>query len=205
MIGTEAVLYIHGKGGGKEEAEHYRPLFPSRCVYGADCDVSSPGKAAEAIRDSAEKLKKEYGSVIIVANSIGAYFTMIAGIDDIIRRAYFISPIVDMEKLIRDMMRYSGVTESQLREKGAVTTPSGDELSWRYLSFVRRNPIKWSAPTFILYGEDDTLTSYETVTAFADSHNAELTVMKNGEHWFHTEEQMRFLDEWIINTEIKHE
>ena len=24
-----------------------------------------------------------------------------------------------------------------------------------------------------------------------------LTVMRNGEHWFHTEEQMKFLDEWI--------
>ena len=26
-----------------------------------------------------------------------------------------------------------------------------------------------------------------------------LTVMENGEHWFHTEEQMKFLDEWILN------
>ncbi len=24
-----------------------------------------------------------------------------------------------------------------------------------------------------------------------------LTIMKNGEHWFHTEEQMKFLDSWI--------
>lgn len=31
-------------------------------------------------------------------------------------------------------------------------------------------------------------------------HNAQLTVMQNGEHWFHTEEQMRFLDNWIKNT-----
>ena len=22
--------------------------------------------------------------------------------------------------------------------------------------------------------------------------------MRNGEHWFHTEEQMKFLDEWIV-------
>ncbi len=26
---------------------------------------------------------------------------------------------------------------------------------------------------------------------------ATLTVMKGGEHWFHTEEEMNFLDEWI--------
>ena len=30
---------------------------------------------------------------------------------------------------------------------------------------------------------------------------AELTVMPGGEHWFHTEEQMRFLDEWIEREE----
>ena len=48
-----------------------------------------------------------------------------------------------------------------------------------------------------LYGEHDGLTSIETVSAFAKRHHAELTVMPGGEHWFHTEEQMRFLDQWI--------
>lgn len=32
-----------------------------------------------------------------------------------------------------------------------------------------------------------------------ESHNANLTVMENGEHWFHTEEQVTFLDKWIKN------
>lgn len=32
---------------------------------------------------------------------------------------------------------------------------------------------------------------------FAEKHQAELTVMEGGEHWFHTEEQMAFLDDWI--------
>ena len=27
--------------------------------------------------------------------------------------------------------------------------------------------------------------------------------MKNGEHWFHTDEQMKFLDEWIIKSSKK--
>ena len=26
---------------------------------------------------------------------------------------------------------------------------------------------------------------------------ADLTVMPGGEHWFHTEEQMQFLDQWL--------
>jgi hypothetical protein len=39
--------------------------------------------------------------------------------------------------------------------------------------------------------------SIETITDFALKHNATLTVMESGEHWFHTEEQMLFLDNWI--------
>ena len=54
----------------------------------------------------------------------------------------------------------------------------------------------------ILYGSNDNLTSLETVLAFAEQHNATLTVMANGEHWFHTDEQMRFLDDWIRKNEV---
>ena len=39
--------------------------------------------------------------------------------------------------------------------------------------------------------------SIDTIMAFANNCGADLTVMENGEHWFHTEEQMKFLDEWI--------
>jgi len=35
---------------------------------------------------------------------------------------------------------------------------------------------------------------------FAEKHHAGLTVMENGEHWFHTDEQMQFLDNWIRKT-----
>lgn len=52
-------------------------------------------------------------------------------------------------------------------------------------------------PTHILYGGKDQLTSYETISDFANQTKATITVMENGEHWFHTEEQMRFLDNWI--------
>ena len=65
------------------------------------------------------------------------------------------------------------------------------------LRYVRSHPIRWDVPTQILYGENDALTSLETIRSFAVRHNAALTVMKGGGHWFHTEAQMRFLDDWI--------
>ena len=120
--------------------------------------------------------------------------------DKRIEKAYFISPIVNMEKLIMDMMALSNVTEDELKSNKEIQTDFGETLSWEYLCYVRKHPIKWTAPTHILYGEKDSLTSYETISEFANRVRATLTVMKNGEHWFHTEEQMKFLDNWIINS-----
>ncbi|MBE6086438.1 MAG: alpha/beta hydrolase [Selenomonas ruminantium] len=57
-------------------------------------------------------------------------------------------------------------------------------------------------PAQILYGEKDQLTSLATMKDFAEKHHAGLTVMENGEHWFHTEEQMAFLDDWIFVTKF---
>lgn len=49
----------------------------------------------------------------------------------------------------------------------------------------------------MLYGESDHMTSCGTISAFVKLTGAGLTVMKGGEHWFHTKEQMAFLDAWI--------
>ena len=191
------VLYIHGKGGSAAESEHYRPLFPHCDVIGLDYRTFSPWETGAEILGAVTELKDRYESIILIANSIGAFFCMNAGIDGLIDKAYFISPIVDMERLICDMMSWAQVTEEMLKEEGVIATAFGEELSWDYLCYVREYPIRWNVPTEILYGKKDNLTSYETAAAFAMKHYAKLTVMGSGEHWFHTEEQMKFLDEWI--------
>lgn len=193
-----AVLYIHGKGGSASESEHYKPLFPKCEVIGLDYHTFTPWETGAEIRFAVQKLKEEYDSIILIANSIGAFFSMNVGVDPIIKKAYFISPIVDIERMITDMMAWANVTEAELKEKGIIHTSFGEDLSWEYLCYVREHPITWNAPTAILYGSKDNLTSYKTIAAFAEKHNAKLTVMENGEHWFHTEEQMRFLDDWIV-------
>ena len=73
----------------------------------------------------------------------------------------------------------------------------GEKLSWAYLCFVRANPITWNIPTEILYAGNDTLISRQTVDMFVSSHHVALTVMENGEHWFHTDKQLAFLDGWM--------
>ncbi|HRU98260.1 MAG TPA: alpha/beta hydrolase [Ruminococcus sp.] len=191
------VIYIHGKNGIADEAEIYKPVFSEYEVIGLDYKAETPWQAKAEFPKLFDKMCADSNEVILVANSIGAYFAMHSLAEKRISKAFFISPIVDMERLILDMMKWAGVGEKELVQRGEIKTDFGETLSWEYLCYVREHPIKWHIPTEILYGENDSLTSLETITAFAERTGAELTVMSGGEHWFHTEEQMRFLTEWL--------
>ena len=193
----DAVIYIHGKGGSAKESEHYAPLFPDSEVIGLDYRSYIPWATGEEIREAVIELQDAYKNITLIANSIGAYFSMSAGIDTLLRKAYFISPIVDMERLIRNMMVWANVTEEELHSKGVIPTSFGEDLSWVSLCYVREHPVWWNVPTEILYGSADELTDYETIVAFAKVHRAGLTIMNGGAHWFHTPEEMAFLDDWI--------
>lgn len=191
------IIYVHGKGGSAEEAEHYKLLFAGCDVIGFDYKSQTPWQAHEEFLHFFDMQKQTCDSLTLIANSIGAFFSMSALSKEQVDDALFISPIVNMEKLIEDMMKCAGVTEEDLQIKKEIPTEFGEILSWKYLCYVRQHPIDWKVPTRILYGEYDHLTSFETMSAFADRIDAPLSVMKDGEHWFHTERQMNFLDEWI--------
>lgn len=196
---NKLILYIHGKGGNAEEAEHYKPLFADCDVIGFDYSAQTPWEAKEEFPKYFDSVSKNYDFTEIIANSIGAFFAMHSLADKKIDRAYLISPVADMENLISNMMIWANVTENELRERKEIPTDFGETLSWDYLCYVREHPIEWTIPTYILYGENDNLTSYKTISDFALRTGVSLTVMNNGEHWFHTAEQMKFLDEWICS------
>lgn len=193
----KAILYIHGKGGNYLEAEQYKKNCLGFDIIGIDYNEYLPWIVENQIKTVYDKVSKEYQHIFIIANSIGAYFAMHSLQNKKIEKALFISPILDMEKLILNMMSWANVSEKELYEKGEIQTDFGETLSYEYLSFVRENPIKWNIKTEILYAENDNLTSRQTVDTFIKSHNANLTIMENGEHWFHTDEQIAFLDEWM--------
>ena len=193
------VIYIHGKYGAAEEAEHYKKFFNEADIIGFEYTSEYPWDFQKEFSNFIDNIYIKYKKISIIANSIGAYFTMLSLINKNIEKAFFISPIVDMEKLITDMMFLENITEEELYKKKEIKTSFGEILSWDYLTFARKNPIEWNIPTYILYGENDDLTSYETILNFTNKSKANLTIMRDGEHWFHTDEQIEFLNNWIKN------
>ena len=196
-MGKTAAVYVHGLGGSASEADHYRNLLKGYDVIGFDYVSNYPWEAKREFPEFFEALRERYDSVILIANSIGAFYSIYSLDEKTVDKAFFISPIVDMEELILGMMKMENVTEKELSEKKEIKTSSGRTLSWDYLSYVRENEPEWSVRTEILYGEKDSFTTYEIMKEFAGRTGAGLTVMKGGEHWFHTKGQMAFLDEWI--------
>ena len=192
-----AILYSHGKGGSAAEADRFRAISPGFDVLGVDYRGELPWEAAPQIAAAYEEARRQYEHIILLTNSIGTYFAMLALGDRAPDRALFVSPVLDMERLILDMLGWAGVSEQALREQGEIPTDFGETLSWKYLCYVREHPIAWQVPTEILYAGGDHLVSRQTVEWFAAAHGAGLTVLENGEHWFHTEEQLAFLDGWV--------
>ncbi len=120
---TNCIVYVHGKGGNTAESKHYEGLFPGSKVIGLEYQNDVPWKVNEEIFSTVNTLKKEYKEIILIANSIGAYFSMHAGIDGLIKKAYFISPIVDIKGMIQGLMKSIALSEEELKIKGRVATP----------------------------------------------------------------------------------
>lgn len=191
------VIYVHGLGGNAAEADHYRPLFSDADVVGFDYRSDTPWAAAEEFLPFFRQAKETHATVTLIANSIGAYFSMNALSALTVDRALFISPVVDMEGVIRSMMAAAGVTDAELRARGDIPVANGQTLSWRYLTYVRQHPLVWRVPTRILYGGQDGLTPRAAIDGFCAQSGAALTVMSDGGHWFHTDAEMAFLDRFM--------
>lgn len=203
----QGYLFLHGQMGCKEEAEPFAKIVCSKGFQVLSIDLPDHGERRERgenlapwtavpdIQAALDWVGKYWRTAAIRANSIGAYFAMLAF--QAPSRALLVSPILDMEALILTMMEWAGVTEDHLRTQGEIVTSFGQTLSWQYLSWVREHPIyDWTCPTCILYGSRDNMTPRQTVEAYTRQHHAKLTVVEHGEHWFHTPEQLSILQTW---------
>ena len=145
-----------------------------------------------------EYAKVNYNEINIWACSIGAYFSLLAYKDEDLKQCLFLSPVVNMKIIIENMMLWSNTTEKELNEKQEIKTDFGQTLYWDYYLYVKENPItNWNKKTYILYGNKDNMQSESIIKDFSNEFNCDLTILKNGEHYFYTEEQLKFYNDWL--------
>lgn len=145
-----------------------------------------------------EYAKTNYNEINIWACSIGAYFSLLAYKDEVLKQCLFLSPVVNMKIIIENMMLWSNITEKELNEKQEIKTDFGQTLYWDYYLYVKENPItNWNKKTYILYGNKDNMQNENIIEDFSNEFNCDLTILKNGEHYFHTEEQLNFYSDWL--------
>lgn len=203
-------LFIHGKNGCKEEAKAFAELacplgwqvlgidLPGHGVRKGEGDAFTPWCVVPELQTVMSFARRNWKSIALRADSIGAWFSMLAFGAEPLANCLFVSPILDMERLIQNMMQWAGVTKQVLQERETVETAFGETLSWRYYQYARANTIQtWPWPTSILYADRDNLTERHTVDGFTARFHCDLAVMERGEHWFHTKEQLEVLEQWL--------
>ena len=83
-------VYVHGKGGNATESEHYKPLLPEYDVIGFDYKSETPWDAKQEFTNLFDNYCKNYDYIVLIANSIGAFYSMNAFSDKQIDKAMFI-------------------------------------------------------------------------------------------------------------------
>ncbi len=203
-------IFVHGKMSQKEEAESFATIADRKGYQVISFDLPEHGErkaedyrctvqnAVHDLRVISDFVTGQWRHLSLFGNSLGAYFSLVAYRELKFTKCLFLSPILDMENLIRSMMKWFNVTEELLRERQEIPTSTGETLSWPYYAFVREHPIvKWNNPTYILYGSNDNVTPRNIVDTFVVNFHCKLDVLQNGEHYFHTQEQMEVVDRWL--------
>ena len=202
-------LFVHGKCGCKEEGKTFAETVCPKGWQVLAIDLPEHGErrggkpgfdpwhVVPELRSVLAYACQRWGHIALRATSIGAWFSMQAFAEEQFEKALFVSPVLDMEKLIRNMMLWASVDVARLEQEGEIPTDFGETLSWHYLQYARAHPITdWDVDTAILYAGRDNLTDRATVDEFVRRFGCGLTVLADGEHWFHTPEQLVVLRNW---------
>ena len=142
--------------------------------------------------------KEHYNEINLWACSMGAYFSLLTYNEAPIIQCLFLSPVINMKTIIDNMMSWSNVSIEELKERKVIKTDFGPTLYWDYYKYVEENPItKWDKDTFILYGSKDNMQNEELVKDFSQKFNCNLKIVDDGEHFFHTNEQLAYYKKWL--------
>lgn len=212
---NKILVAVHGNLSNKEDVpisilaevackKGYQVLSFDLPEHGERKEETIPCKVVECQKDLTTIMQYVHDKeveVSLFANSIGAYFSLLAYAKEEIKKAWFLSPVVDMQRMIEQMMEWFHITADQLQREKEIQTEMKQTLYWDYYCYVKEHPIEsWPINTHILYGEKDTLVEHSTIESFVKRHGGKLTVLKDAEHYFHTPQQLASYTAWLEET-----
>lgn len=182
-------IAVHGNMSNKEDTvieilaeealkKGYQVLSFDLPEHGERKNENIPCKVQVCVNDLKavmDYVKERYQEINLFACSMGAYFSLLTYKDIAINKALFLSPVVNMQRLIENMMKWFSVTEERLQNEMTIETPVGQKLYWDYYCYVKEHPInKWNISTSILRGTNDDVSELEIVKSFAEKYSCKL-------------------------------
>lgn len=207
----KAYIYVHGKMSDKESAETFARIAENKGYQTISFDLPEHGErksenyrcdiwnGTSDLHQISSYTFANWKSVSLFACSLGAYFSLQAYKDITFEKCFFLSPIVNMEYLTKNMFLWFHITEEMLYTKREILTPI-DTLSWDYYQYVKKNPVtSWNNPTYILYGGKDNLQSLQVIENFAKSNPVSLTISEQSEHSFMGDGDDEVIKNWLCD------
>ena len=210
---TKVFIAVHGDMSNKEDEviKIFADIATNKGYQVLSLDLPEHGERAEnkeylcKVQNCVNDLNKimkyaksKYENINLWACSMGAYFSLLTYKDDTINKCIFLSPVVNMKVIIDYMMMTENVTEKDLEDKREIHTNSGQTLYFDYYKYVKENPITyWDKETYFLYGNKDNMQNKNLIEEFTNNFNCNLNILENGEHYFHTDEQLSYYENWL--------
>lgn len=189
------IVYIHGLYGSSGESSFYDFLSSKYDVLGLDYADGNPWEVKDSLIYEFLELTKGYKEIYVIGNSIGAFYAYHYLATYRIKAAFFISPVTNMKSLIEGLMEKHRISLDKLEEERFIPLSDGRTLSYDF--YLSLGEEIWNVKTHILYGEKDKVVSQESLIEFVTNHHCSLSIMKNGEHYFHTPRQLNYIRKWI--------
>ena len=134
------------------------------------------------VRAFAQLARSQSTEVGLLASSIGAYFSLCDTPTGTFERAWLVSPLIDLEYYIRDVMAEHSVTDEQLEAETVIDTPRA-VLEWPYLRFVEEHPARLDIPSWTIRGDQDEVVPLDALSRFVSAPGVELVQIEGGQHF----------------------
>jgi len=207
----EVYVFVHGRYSDKNAARGVAEIADRKGLQVISFDLPEHGDRKEVdetefiiqncipeLHTVIQYVENRWKEKYLFASSIGAYFSLVAFQETEFHKSLFISPVVDMEELIHNMMHWFGVDIKRLEEEKTIDTPMGEKLSWEYLQYVNANRIAhWDNEIKIIIGDDDELTNADTLHSLSRKHRCEISLIPGGKHYLSDEKHQNLIGKWM--------